>query len=113
MTDDEQALLSMLGYVFLQNARPDKAAVVMDALNTLAPGQPRVLRTLALAQLRSGKPERALGTLDRLAMAGGVDAAFHLLRARALTALARSDEAAAPMQVYVAMRGAADTPRPA
>jgi len=108
MTEDEQAFMCLLGYVFLQNARPDKAAVVLAALDALAPGQPRALRALALAQLRSGKPERALGSLDRLAMAGGVDAAFHLLRARALGALARREEAAAAMQTYVAMRGAAD-----
>lgn len=109
MNHEEQALLSLLGYVFLQNARPDKAAVVMAALDAVAPGQPRVLRTLALAQLRSAKPERALATLDRLAMSGGVDAAFHLMRACALGALERHEESAAAMQTYVAMRTAAAT----
>jgi predicted Zn-dependent protease len=107
MTEQEQSLLNLLGYVFLQSARPEKAAVVLGALDALAPGQPGVLRALVLAQLRSGKAERALAVLDQLAMAGGVDAAFHLLRAQALAALGRPDEAAVAMQNYVHMRKAA------
>lgn len=104
MTQQEQTLLNLLGYVFLQSARPDKAAVVLAALDALAPGQPAVLRALVLAQLRSGKASRALALLDQLAMAGGVDAAFHLLRAQALAALERPEEAAVAMQNYVHMR---------
>lgn len=104
MNQDEQALLSLMAYVYLQNARPDKAAVVMASMDLLVPGQPMVLRTLALAQMRSGKPERALTTLDQLAMAGGVDAAFHLMRAGALGALERREESAAAMQAYLALR---------
>lgn len=107
MTEQEQAFAALLGYVFLQNGRPDKAAVLLAALDLLAPGRPRTLRALALAQLRSGKPEPALQTLERLAMAGAVDAAFHLLRAQALQALARHDEAAAAMQAYVTLRALA------
>ncbi|MBW7899912.1 MAG: hypothetical protein H3C26_00415 [Rhodocyclaceae bacterium] len=104
MTEQEQAFAALMGYVFLQNARPDKAAVVLAALDILAPDQPRTLRALALAQVRSGKPAPALQTLERLAMAGGVDAAFHLLRAQALHALSRHEEAASAMQAYVALR---------
>ena len=104
MTEQEQTFAALMGYVFLQNARPDKAAVVLAALDILAPGQPRTLRALALAQVRSGKYAPALQTLERLAMAGGVDAAFHLLRAQALQALERTQEAAAAMQAYVTLR---------
>lgn len=104
MTEDEQSLLALLGHVYLQNSRPDKAAVVLAALDVLAPGQHRVLKALALAQLRSEKPNRALDTLDRLALAGGVDAAFHLLRAQALTALGRAEEAQHAMKTYIDLR---------
>lgn len=104
MLDTEKSFLSLLGYVFLQNARPDKASVVLAALDTLEPGQPKVLVALALAQLRSGKPERSLETLDRLAMAGGVDAAFHLLRAQALSAAGHGEEAGVAMRTYLQMR---------
>jgi predicted Zn-dependent protease len=110
MTDDEHIFLALMGYVFLQNARPDKAAVMFSALDTLQPAVPRVLRGLALAQLRSDKPQRALDTLDRLAMAGGVDASFHLLRAQALGALARDEEAAQAMKTFVHLRGEAVKP---
>ena len=98
--------MRLLAYVYLQNARPDKAAVLLSALDMLAPGQPKVLTALALAQIRSEKAQRALETLDRLAMAGGIDAAFHLLRAQALGTLSRREEAAAAMQTYLQMRPA-------
>jgi Flp pilus assembly protein TadD len=104
MPEDQQNFLQLLAYVYLQNARPDKAAVVLAALDTVAPGQRKVLCSLALAQVRSGKAQRALDTLDRLALAGGVDATFHLLRAQALGSLERQAEAAAAMQTYLQMR---------
>lgn len=104
MTAQEQNFLEIMAYVFLQNARPDRAAVLLQALDALHPGQAQVLRALALAQVRSAKPERALQNLERLAMAGGVDATFHLLRAQALQALKRTDEAAQAMQLYVQLR---------
>ncbi|HSV44213.1 MAG TPA: hypothetical protein VLJ58_00360 [Ramlibacter sp.] len=107
MTDQESTFLELLGFVYLQNARPDKAAVVLAALDTLRPGRAKVLCALALAQVRSGKSQRALETLDRLAMAGGIDAAFHLLRAQALGALERREESAVAMQTYVQMRAQA------
>jgi predicted Zn-dependent protease len=107
MTAESQAFLALLGYVYLQNARPDKAAALYAALDRIAPGQPKMLRALAVAQVGAGKAQRALDTLDRLAMAGGVDAAFHLLRAQALGALGRIDEAQAAMRSYLEMRGAA------
>lgn len=107
MQDQEQSLLHLLAYAMLQSARPEKAAVLMAALDRLRPGQPPVLRTLALALVRAGKPERALAALDRLAMAGGVDAAFHLLRAQSLGALERPEEASLAMNAYVHLRGEA------
>ena len=104
MNPEGQSLLALLGYVYLQNALPDKAAVVLAALDKLAPGQRKTLCALALAQVRSGKAQRALDSLDRLAMAGGADAAFHLLRAQALHALERNEEAALAMKNYLQMR---------
>ena len=100
----EKDFLQLLGFVYLQNARPDKAAVVLAALNAIAPGKTQVLLALALSQIRINKPVRALQTLDQLAMAGGADAAFHLLRAQALGAADRGDEAAAAMATYLQFR---------
>lgn len=104
MAPFEKDFLQLLGFVYLQNARPDKAAVVLAALDAMEPGQPRVLLALALAQIRSNKPVRALQALDQLAMAGGADAAFHLLRAQALGAADRGDEAAIAMATYLQLR---------
>ena len=107
MTTEEQTFLFLLGFVYLQNARPDKAAVLYAALDRLAPNQPKVLCALALAQVRSGKGQRALDSLDRLAMAGGIDAAFHLLRAQALSLLERNEESQVAMRTYLQLRGGA------
>jgi len=107
LTPDARELLSLLAYVYLENNRPEKTAVVLNALRTLGLADPRQLATLALAQLRAGKPDAALSTLDQLAMQGGVDAPFHLIRSQALLALERRDEAAAAMRAYVALRPAA------
>jgi Flp pilus assembly protein TadD len=97
-------LVQLLAYAYLQQARPEKAAVLLDALDAVAPGQRKVLRALALAQLRSGEPERALETLRRVALGGGADAAFHLLRARALAACGRRIEAGTEMAACLAAR---------
>ena len=104
LSDDQASLLQLLGYVYLQCARPERAAVVFAALDVMTPDQPKVLRSLALAHLRSDKPQRALDALDRLAMSGSVDAVFHLLRAQSLQRLDRAEEAAAAMQSYVHLR---------
>lgn len=106
LTSDARELLSLLAYVYLENNRPEKSAVLLNALRTLGLADNRQLATLALAQLRAGKSEAALSTLDLLAMQGGVDASFHLIRSQALLALERRDEAAAAMRAYVALRPA-------
>ena len=103
-------LMDLLGYVYLQNNRPDKAAVLLAARDVLAPDHPRTLLTLALAQVRAAKPARALDTLDRLVLLGAMDGAFHLVRAQALQALGRTDEAAGAMRAFVAMRSAEPAP---
>ena len=90
LTPDARELLSLLAYVYLENNRPEKTAVVLNALRTLGLADPR-----------------QLATLDQLAMQGGVDAPFHLIRSQALLALERRDEAAAAMRAYVALRPAA------
>ena len=101
-------LMDLLAFVYLQNGLPDKAAVLLAARNLLAPEDPRALLSLALAQVRSAKPQRALNTLEQLALLGAMDASFHLVRAQALHALDRRDEAAAAMRAFVAQRNAAE-----
>lgn len=104
LSPDARELLGLLAYVLLENDRPEKAAVLLQAMEALKIAGHRELATLALAQLRSGKPDIALDTLDRLALAGGIDAPFHLIRSQALQALGRSEEAAAAMRAYLDLR---------
>ncbi len=105
-------LMDLLAYVYLQNRLPDKAAVLLAARNVLAPDDPRALLALALAQVRSAKPQRALNTLEQLALLGAMDAPFHLVRAQALQALDRRDEAASAMRAFVALRNPTAEPSP-
>ena len=111
-TGSEIELMDLLGYVYLQNNRPDKAAVLLAARDVHAPDHPRTLLTLALAQVRSAKPQRALNTLEQLALLGAMDAPFHLVRAQALQALDRRDEAAGAMRAFVALRNNTAEPSP-
>ena len=111
LSDDARDLLMLLSDIYLQNDRPEKAAVLLGALDVLGMADDRILAQLALAQLRSGKPDTSLSTLDRLALKGRTDAVFHLIRAHTLLALGRDDEAGAAMRAYVAARS--DIPRQA
>ena len=113
LSPDSVELLGLLAYVYLENNRPEKAAVLLSALETLGLADARRRLSLALAQLRSGKPESAVATLERAALRGEVDASFHLVRAQALLALQRHAEAAAAMRAYVALRAEAAPPNTA
>src|SRR5262249_15406082 len=64
MSEQERNLVQLLAYAYLQSARPDKAAALLCALDAVAPGQRKVLRTLALAQVRCGQAQSALDTLE-------------------------------------------------
>ncbi len=103
MKSPETTLLAVLSYSLLQNARPEKAMTLLEALNVLEPDNPATLRALAIAQVRSGKADKALRTLDKLAMAGGMDRAFHLVRAQALGAAGRPIEASVAMKTWLQM----------
>lgn len=95
--------MDVLAYIYLEHGLPDKAAVLLSARDLLAPDDARVLLTWSLALVRSGKPERGLQTLERMAMLGAMSAEFHLVRAQALQALDRQAEAASAMRAYVAL----------
>lgn len=116
MTPAEMSLMELLAHALLQNGRPAKAVTLLEALDVIQPEQPQTLRALAVALLRAGHPQDALNTLDRLALAGGVDATFHLLRSQALGSLQRTPEAVAAMRTFVEWRmadaAAAPTPEP-
>ena len=104
MDASQSTVLAVLAHALVQNGQPGRAATLLEALDVLEPGKPATLRSLAVAQIRAGKPDKALRTLDRLAMAGAGDDCFHLLRAEALVALSRPLEASMAMNAFVQMR---------
>jgi len=110
LSSEQVELMDLLSYIYLRHGLPDKAAVLLAARDAVSPDHPRALLTLALAQVRSAKPERALDTLERLAMLGAVDASFHLVRAQAFQTLGEATEAASAMRAHVALRSSR-TPR--
>ncbi|MGE8547099.1 type III secretion apparatus assembly chaperone SctY [Alcaligenes sp. Marseille-Q7550] len=97
-------LLDLLAYVYLENDRPEKAAALLEALETLELADARRRTALAWAQLRCGKPSAALDTLNQAALQGETGVAFHLVRAQTLVALDRIAEAKAAMQAYINLR---------
>ncbi len=104
MTQDQQDVLALLGYFYLQNGKAEKAAVVYEALAALDPGDVQAALGLACAQVRLQKPESALARLDRLLERGHIGAAVHLLRGQALAQLGREAESARALAAYVAAR---------
>jgi len=96
--------LAVLGYFYLRNGRAGQAVTIFAALDALFPDDRRTVTSLALALVRAGKAERALHVIERLAVLGFVDSAFHLLRAQALSALNRSGESTAAMRAYLTQR---------
>lgn len=104
MRNDERQALSLLAHVLMQNGLPDRALAVLDGLDALLPGDPSTLRALAVAQLRSKRAADALQTLDRLAALGDALPLLTLLRAQALMAAGRRQEAETAMVLYLEKR---------
>lgn len=99
--------LAVLAHAHRAQGDGARAALLYAAIDHLHPGDAAVLRGLAAAELAAQRPAQALSTLERLALRpDGIDTAFHLLRAQALVALDRRDEAAAAMRAALAARGA-------
>ena len=113
MSRDEQQLISLLAWFYLQNARADKAAALLAALDLLWPGNPATITGLALAHLRPGNQQAALDTLDQLALHGEIDARFHLIRLQALNAQERHEEAGEARLAYLEQRRHAGAERAA
>ncbi|CAM3833580.1 hypothetical protein [Bordetella tumulicola] len=104
LSTDAHELLGLLAHLYLENNRPEKSVVLLQALDAVGLASRRDNVTLALSLLRTSKPEEAMDVLDRLALNGAVDAPFHLIRSQTLHALDRYAEAHAAMQAYISLR---------
>lgn len=104
LSTDAHELLGLLAHLYLENNRPEKSVILLQALDAVGLASRRDNVTLALSLLRTNKPEAAMDVLDRLALNGAVDAPFHLIRSQTLHALDRDAEAHAAMQAYISLR---------
>jgi tetratricopeptide (TPR) repeat protein len=118
LDDDQFQTLSVLGFLFRRLGLYDKAGRLYRALLALRPDDPAVLAAAAAAAVAAGEAAAALGFLDRLAhlsptesrawpslfdadRTGAGSPILWLLKAKALAALGRSDEAQAAVQNYL------------
>ena len=102
--------LSVLAHAHRVQGDPARSALLLEAVDHLHPNDPGVLLALAAAELSAARPQQALAALERLAMAGSADGggAFHLLRAQALVALDRREEAQLAMRAALDLRRGAE-----
>ncbi len=97
--------LAVLAHSHRLQGQAARAAQLYEALAALHPADGAVLLGLAASQLAAGRPAPALQALEQLALTGHAPGpAFHLLRAQALVAEGRRDEAQAAMQAALARR---------
>lgn len=59
LSNQERDALLVLGYIHLEQGRADEAAVLLRPLHRQCPDDGEVEQCLALAELSSGRPERA------------------------------------------------------
>lgn len=104
LSDDQHDLLRLLGFVYLQNGKPQPAATLFHALHLLDPTDSSITRSLACAYVRSGKAEEALTLLDALLQHGDTSSLTYLLRAQAFSFMGHLAEAARAMRFFVQAR---------
>ena len=95
ITSNDVRMVEFMAYLLLQNGQWGKALTLYDMLLRLEPGEPRKVLASCYALLNLNRAEEALARLDWLMMnqPKAVDDNLILMRARALAALGRMDEA--------------------
>ncbi|OZI62078.1 tetratricopeptide repeat protein [Bordetella genomosp. 11] len=97
-------LLQVLGFLQLQNGNPRDAMALLQACHHSGGCQGQTLVLLALAQLRADQPAMALATLDQAGPGALAHPSCRVVRAQALAAIGRRDEARQAMKAYAANR---------
>jgi cytochrome c-type biogenesis protein CcmH/NrfG len=103
-------ILHCLGYVYLRQGQARRAAVLLMLASRAAPRSPGILRTLAAAMVGCGLGDRAIEVLDaadRLDPVGGAAPMAGVLRARALLAQGRKEDARATFRASTSQSRAA------
>lgn len=107
MAARELQLIRLLSLIFLDHRQPEKAVVLLEALQELAPMDEYGGRALAGAYLAAGRHLDALHAADACmqGMEAQAAAPLHLIRSRALWGLDREEEARAALRRYIQLRG--------
>lgn len=100
-------LLQVLAFLLLQNGKARDAIALLEACDQAGGCQGRSLILLAYAHLRADAAETALAVLDRADPLALALPAYRVVRAQALAAAGRHDEARQAMKAYAATRAAA------
>lgn len=103
---DSLHLLRGLGDLYRRAGQSQRGLVMLLIAAHMAPADPALLRSLALAFTDSGDAQRALNALDRLHALGNPEPHDTLLRARALWCGGAHAEARACFKDYLALRRA-------
>jgi len=102
---DQRTSLRVLGFLYLRLGYCERAARLFRALTALDPGDVDAAKSLAAAQIESGKAEAALELLAASPLREAADDdVLMLLKARALWRLERNAEARAAMNAWLAAR---------
>ena len=102
--DEHKEVLQVLADVYLNQNQAQKALVVLQALDTLSPQNPDVLKALSCAYLAVEQYESALETVDAFLRLGGLTAEatpILLVRSKALWGLGRAAEARESLKRYL------------
>jgi type III secretion protein Y len=96
--DEVIDLIHCLGFIYLRHGQPYRAVVLLIVAGQAAPQRADILRTLCLALIDAGMGDQALEVMAQLAVLAPAMAAhrmMHVMRARALLLVGRTDEARA------------------
>jgi predicted Zn-dependent protease len=106
LSEQQADLLKLLGHVYLQHNKPERAAILLYALHALEPEDAAVSKMLAYAYLRSKRPHEAMLLLDPLIDGSEDQPHVHLMRSQAYRLMGRMSDAAWAMRLYVNTRAA-------
>lgn len=106
LTQNEQDLLAILAWFYLQNGQSRKALSLIKALQILCPEYPDITLRLALVQTVSDEPLDALNSLSIASFSEETQADFQLLKLQAQVKAGRIEEARDTKQQYISLKKA-------
>ncbi len=101
--DEHKEVLQVLADVYLSQNQAGKAVIILEALDSLTPQNPDVLKALSAAYLALGRFESALESVDAFLRLGGLTPEampILLVRSKALWELGRTSEARESLERY-------------